>query len=127
MKNKEIILFSINLIESTVEATSQLIDFYLNRIEYDNLLNEAINNLLTGYSTLILVLPQILTGRLDKVNLKKELLNSIQEVQIAFVYSEEYPDDLRNKWLNFSNYWKYYKTIILDMFDKERIIQISLN
>jgi len=127
MENKELILYSVNLIESTISATNKLIDFYLIYGVNDNSLNISINNLLNGYASLIPILPHILTGRMDGRNYKEELIKSLQDVQVALVYADDYPENFRLAWQNFANYWIYYKELVLKMVNNDRIIQLFVN
>ncbi|GAB1369950.1 hypothetical protein MASR1M45_00080 [Candidatus Kapaibacterium sp.] len=127
MKQKDYIIFYINFIDSTIEAADKLIDFYINHSKYDNELSNSINNLLTGYSILLPMLPQVLTGRLDGKNLKQELILTLHELQLDLFYSDESSDNLRLSWSNFLNFWKYYKKIVIEMANSDKFVNICTN
>lgn len=127
MNNKEFILYSIDFIDTSLPATAKLIDFYIHISKFDESLAQSINNLLDGYSLLIKTFPQVVTGRMDGISVKNELANSLNEVQVALIYAEEYPDKFNLAFKSFLDYWFYFKQIIKNLATNERIIQIFPN
>lgn len=127
MKDKELMLYSISYFESTLIASDTLLEFYLTFYPENEMLNETINNLINGFSRLIDILPQFITGKFDKVNYKDELNKLLEEIQVKLLFPEENADEVLLLWKKFMNTWRFYKGIILDMINNDHIIQIFSN
>jgi hypothetical protein len=127
MNNADIIKHTLNFLDSTDRALSKLIDFYVEYGIKDESLKASISKILDSYQAFYPTIPDVVTGNLNGKNLKKELLLSLEKVEIALHFCDEEPDGLRFAWMEFCNYKAVYSRLIKGLLDNSRFIYLSKN
>ncbi len=127
LQKKELMMFSMNYLESTIPATKKLIDFFIDYGLYDNNIHSSIQCLIDGYHKLIAVFPYIITGKLNGRNIKDELIYSLHNTQVALHFCEEDPERLRQAWKDFIYYWVSYRTHTINLIESNKFENINLN
>jgi hypothetical protein len=127
MEKTEYIKSTLDVIETSILIVGEFVNFYIDYAKGNMELHSAVNKIIQGYSYSILVLPELLSGKPNGRNLKKELVKSLEDVQIAFYLSDESPEELRNTWSKFSKKWENYVRHLRSVIANQRIMYIHLN
>jgi len=127
MEKTEYIKSTLDVIETSILIVGEFVNFYIDFAKGNVELHSAVNKIIQGYSYSIPVLPELLSGRPNSRNIKQDLLNSLEELQIAFYLGDEYPDELRSAWTKFSKQWENYVRLLRTVIENQRIMYIHLN
>lgn len=127
MNKTEEIKSTINFIETSTLVVGEFINFYLDYARDDEIIRSAIGTIINGYTYTLPIFPELITGKLDGRNIKNEILKSLEDLQIAYHLCEDYPEDFRIAWIDFSKNWTYYLNLLKSILDNKRIFYINLN
>lgn len=127
MEKTEYIKSTLEVIETSILIVGEFVNFYIDFAKGNVELHSAVNKIIQGYSYSIPVLPELLSGRPNSRNIKQDLLNSLEELQIAFYLGDEYPEELRSSWTKFSKQWGNYVKLLRTVIENQRIMYIHLN
>ncbi|MBX3043454.1 MAG: hypothetical protein KIT33_05170 [Candidatus Kapabacteria bacterium] len=127
MTKAELIKQTLEFLNMTGKTVGKLVDFYIDYALNDENVKLSLLHLIEGYVVAYPHFPEIITGNLDGRNLKKEIMNSLEEVQIALHLSREDPEELRLKWQEFYNYQNYYSVVLSELIDNQRFIYLNMN
>lgn len=127
MKFDEIIDSHVNIINTIIKTTDDIIPIIVTNPELDEPLKETIVQVFRFIEKIINLLPDLLTSINKNVNHKYELNKSLNGIIEQLETLPKSPEKLTAVWFEFNYWWKDFNEKLVQLANSQNTVFISMN